>query len=481
MDNRKLTKRALVASVLAVLICIVMLVGTTFAWFTDNVINSGNKIQAGTLDIELEELVDGEFVPVGEEPIFNYELWEPGYSDYAMLKVKNNGSLALKYALRIIANGDAGILGDVIDVYFMLGDEAISAPESFEAALEAGYVNVGTLNELIADEDGAAYGSLLAGESVYAGIVLHMQEEAGNEYQGLSVGTTFDICLFATQFTYEADGFGSDQYDADAEYNYIIDIYVNNFEELKAAFASAANGAIPCRIILGNDIPVEETINIMPGTTVTLDMNGKTLTLAKDEEGNFPDPMFDMKGTDFGLSADNMSNLTITGNGTVDLEDNYYASFIFPRGNVTIENGSFLRDQAADAEYGSYFVGISGGIGRLIIYDGYFDGGYYAEGDCFNNCRNLLNCSWGQYIRVYGGTFVAQNPAWADEGMAIYCPHCKDDAVEDDTDTHGYCQGIFLEGQVWNDFSGELPAGYTVTESVTEDGRPTYTVTYVAP
>ena len=37
MTNVKITKRALLASVIAILICFTMLIGTTFAWFTDSV------------------------------------------------------------------------------------------------------------------------------------------------------------------------------------------------------------------------------------------------------------------------------------------------------------------------------------------------------------------------------------------------------------------------------------------------------------
>ena len=51
MNNKKTTKRALLSSVMAMLICITMLIGTTFAWFTDSASTAVNKIQAGTLDV----------------------------------------------------------------------------------------------------------------------------------------------------------------------------------------------------------------------------------------------------------------------------------------------------------------------------------------------------------------------------------------------------------------------------------------------
>lgn len=47
----KHTKRTLAASGLALVISAALLVGTTFAWFTDSVINTGNHIQSGKLSI----------------------------------------------------------------------------------------------------------------------------------------------------------------------------------------------------------------------------------------------------------------------------------------------------------------------------------------------------------------------------------------------------------------------------------------------
>lgn len=203
-----------------------------------------------------------------------------------------------------------------------------------------------------------------------------------------------------------------------------------------------------------NNIKVAKIVEQPATSHVVLDMNGKKLTL-KDAS---VDPMIDMKTG---------SSLVIKGNGTVDLEKNYFASFIAPRGDVTIENGNFLRAVGpAGTSYGSFFIGINGGKGKLIIKDGYFDGGYYKEGDEFNNSRNLLNGSWGQYVRVYGGTFVGQNPAYGDEGMAYTNPNS----------TSTYCQSIFFEGQ--SRLDTEIPSTYKVEKGTLADGRPTYKVTY---
>ena len=107
----KTTKRALFSSVIALILCFSMLVGTTFAWFTDEVKSGNNIITAGNLDIELEYWNGTEWVDVsGKEDILTNELWEPGVTEVAYLHVKNAGSLALKYQLGInIESETAGI------------------------------------------------------------------------------------------------------------------------------------------------------------------------------------------------------------------------------------------------------------------------------------------------------------------------------------------------------------------------------------
>ena len=56
--KKNTTKRSLLASVLALAMCVTMLVGTTFAWFTDSASTSVNRIEAGKLNVALE-MADG--------------------------------------------------------------------------------------------------------------------------------------------------------------------------------------------------------------------------------------------------------------------------------------------------------------------------------------------------------------------------------------------------------------------------------------
>ena len=90
----KRTKKSLLASGLALVACLALLMGATFAWFTDSVSNTGNQIQAGTLDIQLN---DGT-----ETALFSSDnnfLWEPGRSQMATATVSNAGNLWLKYTM----------------------------------------------------------------------------------------------------------------------------------------------------------------------------------------------------------------------------------------------------------------------------------------------------------------------------------------------------------------------------------------------
>ena len=54
MNESTKTKKALRGSLFALFLCIILLIGTTFAWFTDTASTGVNKIQAGNLDVDLE-------------------------------------------------------------------------------------------------------------------------------------------------------------------------------------------------------------------------------------------------------------------------------------------------------------------------------------------------------------------------------------------------------------------------------------------
>ncbi len=272
MKKMKSTKRALLISALSLLLCVSMLIGSTFAWFTDSVTSAGNKIQSGTLEVDLELLdkASGEWASLkkSEDPIFTYNKWEPGFIDAKVLKVENEGDLALQWKAKFVSAEEPGILADVIDVYVCEGAETYPAGRDL-----AGYTRRGTLREYLNTLEETSYGTLTpmgtAGAISYFGIALKMQESAGNDYQDKTIGE-FDIQIVATQVTYEEDSF-DDQYDKDATY-----------PTTKKEVATAEDFTKACAILgagdtinLVSDITLSEAVTLPAG--IILNGNGKQI------------------------------------------------------------------------------------------------------------------------------------------------------------------------------------------------------------
>jgi len=193
---------------MAMLLCFTMLLGTTFAWFTDSVTSGNNIIKSGTLDVEMY-WADGTEAPdsatwtdASTGAIFNYDKWEPGYVEVRHIKIANVGTLALKYQIKIVANGEVSDLADVIDVYYV--DPAVQVSDRAQLT-DAN--KLGTLTEVLANLANTANGELPAGENDTITLALKMQEDAGNEYQNLAIGSDFSVVLMATQDNVEKDAF----------------------------------------------------------------------------------------------------------------------------------------------------------------------------------------------------------------------------------------------------------------------------------
>ena len=270
MFKTKSTKRALLMSALSLLACVSMLIGSTFAWFTDSVTSSGNIIKAGTLEIEMlwkDATTNGKqtaYKDASEGPIFNYDLWEPGYVEAKNIEIKNIGTLDLKYQLSIVATDEVSKLADVIDVYYADDEKVLDVRADMS---ELNYI--GTLSSVLAQISSTASGNLLDGESHTVTLALKMKESAGNDYQGLSIGSEFAVQLMATQLTSEVDSFDN-QYDKMAT--------IDNIDELKEALAADYD-----LIQLGANITVTESIVIPAGKTVAIDLAGYTVSQVKGD------------------------------------------------------------------------------------------------------------------------------------------------------------------------------------------------------
>jgi len=220
----KNTKKSLMTSVVALLLCFSMLLGATYAWFTDVATSNSNVVQTGNLDAEMywsDTLLAADsnaWQNAEGVPIFTYDNWEPGYTDVKYIKVKNAGNLAFQWRLSIEAQGSVTDLADVIDVYYI-------NPVSETVTTLSGKTTVGVLSNVI-DTNKYTNGVLLpatevsteyaVGETILA-IALHMHEDAGNHYKGKSIGDGFAVRLIATQFNYEGDSFDN-KYDEAPEW-----------------------------------------------------------------------------------------------------------------------------------------------------------------------------------------------------------------------------------------------------------------------
>ena len=201
------TKKALLMSVLSMVLCVAMLVGMTFAWFTDTASTSVNKIQAGNLKVDIVDengnSLDGKSLSFRDVNGETGILWEPGATfNLDSFKIVNKGNLAFKYKVIISGvNGNAKLL-EAIDFSVKIGAAEKVALADWEGIL----LPVG--KEPIADKE-------VVGATDLITISAKMKEEAGNEYQGLSIDG-IGITVVATQYTYENDSLGN-TYDENAD------------------------------------------------------------------------------------------------------------------------------------------------------------------------------------------------------------------------------------------------------------------------
>ncbi len=417
MESSKTTKRALLTSVLALLMCVTMLVGATFAWFTDTASTEVSKIQAGNLDLEVQyrTTAGGEWKTLDNATdLFGAEgtLFEPGHTRVVELKIKNAGNLALKYKIGMnVISETAGTNKDgkpyKLSNYLKVATSPIQQYDPNAGPHDVSYVmeqlifvkgNVLAWEhrdfanfELEYTSNGSVH-ELKPGDAGILGIKVYMPESVGNEANAISAekaaSINFGLNVVATQYTVESDSYGT-QYDKDATYPAV------NQAELTALLNG---GKI---VTLGKDIAPTETITVSGNVKSTLDLDGKEMANTTD--------IWEHNGADNWslVSAQNGANLTITGNGTFNAKANdCYAVDVQDGSTVTIENGIF-----------------NGNIHAVYVQKGtaHIKGGFYsvqqkypdsAKADEFVlNCLDANRENGTAKIIVTGGTFVNFNPA----------------------------------------------------------------------
>ena len=381
----KNTKRSMLISGLCLLLTAVMLMGSTFAWFTDSVTNTGNVITAGNLSIDayaydvgtggttvtIEGVnssqpitfeADGQDLKTVTTPILNGEIdWEPGMSNAKLLTVTNSGSLAANIRLSFAVT-DGG-LQDALWFDFVRVDENGNVQGQFEKR------PMSTLNQLAE----AMVMTLKPNDTLRFVLVYGMYESAGNQFQAKTFSA--DVAILATQAPVEADGFGKDDYDKEAAFSAVSnDTFVESMEK----------GGVTA---VDSSFVWDENITLNGTTNSVLELNPETVvTVTKDG-------IFDLYGS---------SALTIRGEGTLEQ-------------NMESEIGYLVRaagDSTVVIEGGTFIGGLTciqaGDNAQVEIYGGHFEALVDWSGTYW--LLNLIDNS-NASIKVYGGTFVNFDPS----------------------------------------------------------------------
>ena len=405
--NKSSVRRSLIVSATALVLTVAMLIGTTFAWFTDSVSSGKNTIKSGNLDVVLKYEDNNTFKDVTETTsVFsNNPLWEPGHVEYAVLKVVNNGTLALKYKLSMnIASETAGKriadnadfkLSDYLKYAVVKGDLSADATQDAtgrEAILAAAGEGT-TLSDMVT---GAKEGNLTAtgsdNSTQTVTVVVWMPTTVGNEanHNGTKIPEIqLGVNLVATQDTVEEDSFDN-TYDANATYP------VKSAEELRTALS---NGGI---VSVGTNLETNNSVDTIAArmvisTPTTLNLDAKIVT---------PDNMGNNNNNFAALYVNADTTINASKNGGIDTGKNGgYGINVTNDANLTINGGNYYGGGTA----------VQVQKGTLTINGGHFAVEPYSDSRFGYNF--LLNCIDSAYkdgtakIVVKGGTFVNFDPS----------------------------------------------------------------------
>ena len=470
MTSSKSTKRALLTSALALLMCVTMLVGATFAWFTDTASTGVNKIQAGNLKMEVsyKNTSDGEFTVLNESTnVFKQDtLWEPGHVEYAVLNVKNIGTLALKYKLGINIAGETGstnVLGNEFKLsdYIKFGvvDEDLSGKtrdEMVAAVTDGKLIKEGYSKESHLDTTDA-------NETVT--LVVWMPTDVGNK-ANYKVGAAvpeinLGINVAATQYTHESDSFGN-QYDKDAQYPDVAYTQASTQDELNTALNNPTDA------------------NGNPTSKIAVDLKKGSYTLPGDKMGNkeisitgTEDTVIDLKA---GTAAHDAS-ITMEGVTVESTNGNYTGiqhaaattfkdcvikgqPFLYAK-NVQYINCTFEQDSSSAYNVWTY------GAGNVLFKDCTFNCAgksvlIYNEGSINRQTVEFQNCKFNASAPVAGKAAIEIDSSLLPDG-GIY-KVIIDQATADNVT--GFDNGSVSHNSLWNNKKGTkatvIVAGSTV-------------------
>ena len=305
MTKQKSTKRALLMSALSLLMCVSMLIGSTFAWFTDSVTSGNNKIVAGNLDVALYHTngTDTDEEVTDTTKLFDeVALWEPGAMVWEKLTVRNLGSLALKYTLSVnvsdvsVVNGKS--LADVLKVAVMTEQPT---RDNIKTATTQDLETFALKGEGVLDAK--------TGVDTFYVAIYWAPTADDNDYNiaGEQLYATLGVNLLATQATVEKDSF-DEKYDANAKYD--VDIWDGKTVTAPVADADGVYHITTAAELVGmmNDSKYPNCNNYQNVVLENnIDLAGRTVSGFGDERGFF-DGIFDGQGytiSNFKIDATN--------------------------------------------------------------------------------------------------------------------------------------------------------------------------------
>ena len=365
MRERRATKRALLTSIMALVMCVVMLVGTTFAWFTDTATANVNTIKAGDLKLGLEMATawDGSGNPIAWENARGKTLsflrmkdngtveqnadilWEPG-ATYRLpeLRVSNTGNLNLKYKVQITGietnrtPTSTANLNDVIDWTITYGGTPL-ATGSDEYVLNA--------NEAATQYDIIAISGT-------------MKTSANNDYQGLSIDGVA-VTVYATQMTGEYDS-SVNNYDEDATYDYT---FVADSSEAETALSANEKNIY---VALAGDVSFDVNVSATPSKLlggadtelIVIEGHGHKLTFHNSNNDSgavsragtklvIKNAVIDNSG--YNAAGGVWNSHDIVFNGEVELENVTFTNAVALNGKATLTNVEISDENAAQDTY----------------------------------------------------------------------------------------------------------------------------------
>ena len=315
------TKRALLTSVLALVLSLAMLAGSTFAWFTDTASTGVNRIVSGNLDVGLEYwggAESGWLTAENSEDLFDKNaLWEPGYTQIIYLRVANNGNLALTYAMQITpvretvgvnVDGEEFKLSDYIKFGWMkFTVDGAGAPVALDR--EAAQTGVGEGAQLGTTLHRQAAEPMAADAKELVALVAWMPEDVGNEANYSTVQPTIELSLkvLATQAAVESDSFDS-AYDEDAatdeelkskpEYDYESLYDYDNPEGYGVELVRNAEGKVVKAIVSGVNGKVPD--GFFANLKGSVDENGKPIAVPAERWADLAEVVIEDGVTEIG-------------------------------------------------------------------------------------------------------------------------------------------------------------------------------------